>query len=67
MSGYADYAGRFAGGGAATADTLLVPVRERQRPISLDPNVRLNLAPDIQRWRTQRFPRVRRMAHLIKV
>lgn len=50
------------------ADTLLALVRcERgQRLISLDPNVRLNPAPDIQLWR-QRIDTLVRLADLIKV
>jgi fructokinase len=50
------------------ADTLLALVarESRQRLISLDPNVRLNPAPDIQRWRTQ-IANFAEHAHLIKV
>ncbi|MCD5994502.1 carbohydrate kinase [Pseudomonas sp. CDFA 602] len=50
------------------ADTLLALVaRESSRClISLDPNVRLNPAPDIQRWRTQ-IAAFAEHAHLIKV
>ncbi|WP_372438438.1 carbohydrate kinase [Pseudomonas chlororaphis subsp. aureofaciens] len=50
------------------ADTLLALVRRErgQRLISLDPNVRLNPAPDIQLWR-QRIDTLVRLADLIKV
>lgn len=50
------------------ADTLLALVarESRQRLISLDPNVRLNPAPDIQRWRSQ-VAAFAEHAHLIKV
>lgn len=50
------------------ADTLLALVarESHQRLISLDPNVRLNPAPDIQRWRTQ-ITAFAEHAHLIKV
>lgn len=50
------------------ADTLLALVarESHQRLISLDPNVRLNPAPDIQHWRTQ-IAAFAEHAHLIKV
>ncbi|MEB0041366.1 MULTISPECIES: carbohydrate kinase [unclassified Pseudomonas] len=50
------------------ADTLLALVRREsaQRLISLDPNVRLNPEPDIQRWREQ-ISAFAEHAHLIKV
>ncbi|TBV03299.1 carbohydrate kinase family protein [Phytopseudomonas dryadis] len=50
------------------ADTLLALVRREsgQRLISLDPNVRLNPAPDIALWR-QRIESFAAHAHLIKV
>ena len=50
------------------ADTLLALVarESRHRLISLDPNVRLNPAPDIQRWRSQ-VAAFAEHAHLIKV
>ncbi|WP_024694663.1 carbohydrate kinase [Pseudomonas syringae] len=50
------------------ADTLLALVTRESgnRLISLDPNVRLNPAPDIQRWRTQ-IAAFAEHAHLIKV
>ncbi len=50
------------------ADTLLALVARESatRLISLDPNVRLNPAPDIQRWRSQ-IAAFAEHAHLIKV
>lgn len=50
------------------ADTLLELVQREhgQRLISLDPNVRLNPAPDIARWR-ERVEAFAAYAHLIKV
>lgn len=53
---------------APVGDTLLALVeRESERRlISLDPNVRLNPAPDIERWR-QRIESFAAHAHLIKV
>ncbi|KEZ63432.1 fructokinase, partial [Pseudomonas amygdali pv. tabaci str. ATCC 11528] len=50
------------------ADTLLALVARESatRLISLDPNVRLNPAPDIQRWRSQ-VAAFAEHAHLIKV
>ncbi|KPW41669.1 MULTISPECIES: carbohydrate kinase family protein [Pseudomonas syringae group] len=50
------------------ADTLLALVAREstKRLISLDPNVRLNPAPDIQRWRSQ-VAAFAEHAHLIKV
>lgn len=50
------------------ADTLLALVAREssQRLISLDPNVRLNPAPDIQQWRDQ-INAFAAHAHLIKV
>ncbi|MDB6051872.1 MAG: fructokinase [Pseudomonas sp.] len=50
------------------ADTLLALVRREssQRLISLDPNIRLNPEPDIQRWREQ-ISAFAEHAHLIKV
>jgi fructokinase len=50
------------------ADTLLALVarESHRRLISLDPNVRLNPAPDIHRWRTQ-VAAFAEHAHLIKV
>ncbi|CAM3082441.1 carbohydrate kinase [Pseudomonas floridensis] len=50
------------------ADTLLALVAREsgRRMISLDPNVRLNPAPDIQRWRSQ-IAAFAEYAHLIKV
>ncbi|MCF5706275.1 carbohydrate kinase [Pseudomonas syringae] len=50
------------------ADTLLALVAREsgRRLISLDPNVRLNPAPDIQRWRTQ-IAAFAEHAHVIKV
>ena len=50
------------------ADTLLALVQREsgKRLISLDPNVRLNPEPDIQRWR-QRIAELVRHADLIKV
>ncbi|WP_024670599.1 carbohydrate kinase family protein [Pseudomonas tremae] len=50
------------------ADTLLALVARESstRLISLDPNVRLNPAPDIQRWRSQ-IALFAEHAHLIKV
>lgn len=49
-------------------DTLLALVEREsgRRLISLDPNVRLNPAPDIERWR-QRIESFAAHAHLIKV
>jgi len=50
------------------ADTLLALVRREsaQRLISLDPNIRLNPEPNIQRWREQ-ISAFAEHAHLIKV
>ncbi|RMQ40838.1 Fructokinase [Pseudomonas cichorii] len=50
------------------ADTLLALVAREssQRLITLDPNVRLNPAPDIERWRTQ-IRAFAEHAHIIKV
>lgn len=50
------------------ADTLLVLVRRERgrRLISLDPNVRLNPAPDLEQWR-QRIETLAALADLIKV
>ena len=50
------------------ASTLLALVQREssQRLISLDPNVRLNPAPDIQRWR-QQVETFAALAHMIKV
>ncbi|MBI6706376.1 carbohydrate kinase family protein [Pseudomonas viridiflava] len=50
------------------ADTLLALVAREsgKRLISLDPNVRLNPAPDIQRWRSQ-IAAFAEHAHMIKV
>ncbi|WP_122587790.1 carbohydrate kinase family protein [Pseudomonas viridiflava] len=50
------------------ADTLLALVAREsgKRLISLDPNVRLNPAPDIERWRSQ-IAAFAEHAHLIKV
>lgn len=53
---------------APVGDTLLALVEREsgRRLISLDPNVRLNPAPDIERWR-QRIESFAAHAHLIKV
>jgi fructokinase len=50
------------------ADTLLALVAREsdRRLITLDPNVRLNPAPDIERWRTQ-ISAFAEHAHIIKV
>ncbi|AKA24557.1 carbohydrate kinase family protein [Pseudomonas chlororaphis] len=50
------------------ADTLLALVRRERgrRLISLDPNVRLNPAPDLEQWR-QRIETLAALADLIKV
>ncbi|WP_217473639.1 carbohydrate kinase family protein [Stutzerimonas stutzeri] len=50
------------------ADTLLELVRREsgRRLISLDPNIRLNVEPDVQRWR-ERIEAFAERAHLIKV
>jgi fructokinase len=50
------------------ASTLLTLVQREgsRRLISLDPNVRLNPAPDIDRWR-QQIARFAALAHMIKV
>lgn len=53
---------------APIADTLLALVRREQgrRLISLDPNIRLNVEPDLARWR-ERIEAFAELAHLIKV
>ncbi|MGM3387922.1 carbohydrate kinase [Stutzerimonas stutzeri] len=53
---------------APIADTLLTLLhRERtQRLISLDPNIRLNVDPDLEHWR-ERVEAFAKHAHLIKV
>ncbi|MEL7560143.1 carbohydrate kinase [Stutzerimonas chloritidismutans] len=53
---------------APMADTLLSLVRREseRRLISLDPNVRLNVEPDVARWR-ERVEAIAALAHLIKV
>lgn len=50
------------------ADTLLSLVRREgtRRLISLDPNIRLNVEPDLLRWR-ERVEALVELAHLIKV
>ena len=50
------------------ADTLLALVRREsgRRLISLDPNIRLNVEPDVLRWR-ERIEAFAEQAHLIKV
>lgn len=50
------------------ADTLLALVRRERahRLISLDPNIRLNVEPDLMRWR-ERVEAFAALAHLIKV
>lgn len=50
------------------ADTLLrlITAQSQQRLISLDPNVRINVEPDLVRWR-ERIEAFARHAHLIKV
>ncbi|MHB0775974.1 carbohydrate kinase family protein [Halomonas sp. WWR20] len=51
-----------------TAETLqaLVERESQHRLISLDPNIRLQIEPDIARWR-ERIEAMARMAHIIKV
>lgn len=53
---------------APIADTLLALVRRESsnRLISLDPNIRLNVEPDVLRWR-ERVEAFAEHAHLIKV
>ncbi|MCP9337830.1 carbohydrate kinase family protein [Stutzerimonas xanthomarina] len=53
---------------APIADTLLSVVRREsgRRLISLDPNIRLNVEPDLARWR-ERVEAIAALAHLIKV
>jgi fructokinase len=53
---------------APIADTLLCLVRREseRRLISLDPNIRLNVEPDLARWR-ERVEAITELAHLIKV
>ncbi|WP_407297249.1 carbohydrate kinase family protein [Stutzerimonas zhaodongensis] len=53
---------------APMADTLLSLVRREsdRRLISLDPNIRLNVEPDLNRWR-ERVEAIAVLAHLIKV
>lgn len=53
---------------APIADTLLTLVRREsgRRLISLDPNIRLNVEPDLLRWR-ERVEAFAKLAHLIKV
>jgi len=53
---------------APIADTLLSLVRREsdRRLISLDPNIRLNVEPDLARWR-ERVEAIAVLAHLIKV
>ncbi|MFL9812985.1 carbohydrate kinase [Stutzerimonas sp. VN223-3] len=53
---------------APIADTLLTLVRREsgRRLISLDPNIRLNVEPDLLRWR-ERVEAFAELAHLIKV
>ena len=53
---------------APIADTLLSLVRREseRRLISFDPNIRLNVDPDLQRWR-ERVEAIAAQAHLIKV
>lgn len=50
------------------ADTLLLLARRESshRLISLDPNIRLNVEPDLTRWR-ERVEALAELAHLIKV
>ncbi len=53
---------------APIADTLLSLVRREceRRLISLDPNIRLNVEPNLARWR-ERVEAIAELAHLIKV
>lgn len=53
---------------APIADTLLSLVRRESehRLISLDPNIRLNVEPDLKRWR-ERVEAYAELAHLIKM
>jgi len=53
---------------APIADTLLSLVRREseRRLISFDPNIRLNVEPDLARWR-ERVEAIAALAHLIKV